>query len=86
MSEDASAEPAVVAISVADVEVPGDIEVSPAASPEELSAILAAYDALWSDPSPGASAPVLSDWRFAGRWWMGVGPRAALPARNRPTA
>ena len=41
----------------------------PEATPEELAAILAAYEALWPDPA-GAAAPAPSPvWRYAGRPW-----------------
>ena len=41
----------------------------PEATPEELAAILAAYEALWPDPA-GATAPTPSPtWRYAGRPW-----------------
>ena len=85
MRYEAPAEPNVVAVSVAGVAVPDDIEVSPAATPDELAVILTAYEALWPDPAPAASTPVPSEWRFAGRWWMGIGPRAAMPSHSRPT-
>ena len=41
----------------------------PEATPEELAAILAAYEALWPDPAE-ATAPAPSPvWRYAGRPW-----------------
>ena len=41
----------------------------PEATPEELAAILAAYEALWPDPA-GPAAPAPSPvWRYAGRPW-----------------
>ena len=45
--------------------------VSPAPSPDEAAAIIAAVEALWPRPI-AASRDDISDnvsWRFSGRWW-----------------
>ena len=48
---------------------PIHIEV-PGADPEEIEAIILAYQELWPEPI----APTVQDestvWRFSGRWWM----------------
>jgi len=49
------------------------------ATPQELTAILAAVEALW--PRPADLARVPSDpgaWRFSGRWWK----NGSLPLRR----
>lgn len=48
---------------------PGDLTVMPAATDDELAAILAAYEQLWPDPV-ASDAPARSPrWRFEGRPW-----------------
>ncbi len=49
---------------------PGDLVVTPAATDDELAAIIAAYEALW--PKAGeATMPAPSPrWRYAGRPWV----------------
>tara|TARA_B100001113_G_scaffold54330_1_gene40215 strand:- start:428 stop:637 length:210 start_codon:yes stop_codon:yes gene_type:complete len=48
---------------------PIHIEV-PGADPEEIEAIILAYQELWPEPM----APTVQDestvWRFSGRWWV----------------
>ena len=41
----------------------------PEATPEELAAILAAYEALWPDPAEAAAPAPSPVWRYAGRPW-----------------
>ncbi|HSB88001.1 MAG TPA: hypothetical protein VLD86_16930 [Ilumatobacteraceae bacterium] len=48
------------------------VEVSPAASDEEVAAIVAALQALWPkpviiEPTPVSRKPT---WRFSNRWWV----------------
>lgn len=48
---------------------PGDLTVTPAATDDELAAILIAYEKLWPEPiAAGAPAPS-PRWRFEGRPW-----------------
>jgi hypothetical protein len=58
------------------------LDVSPAASPEEAAAIVAAIEILWPRP---LIATVPSDrpanaWRYSGRWWS----RPVAARRDRP--
>ncbi len=49
---------------------PSGLQVSPAASDEEMAAILAAYEALWPKPQPVQTAiDTSAAWRFSGRWF-----------------
>lgn len=49
---------------------PDDLTVMPAATDDELAAILAAYEQLWPEPVV-AEAPAPSPrWRFEGRPWV----------------
>lgn len=45
--------------------------VSPAPSPEEAAAIMAAVEALWPRPvvAPRDDTNANVSWRFSGRWW-----------------
>ncbi len=45
--------------------------VSPAPSPEEAAAIMAAVEALWPRPvaAPRDETTANVSWRFSGRWW-----------------
>ncbi|MBT5140441.1 MAG: hypothetical protein HOH36_17395 [Acidimicrobiaceae bacterium] len=45
------------------------IQVSPAPTVEELAAIMAAYKALWPEPSASIAPEGSQRWRYAGRWW-----------------
>ncbi len=45
------------------------IEVTPTPTDEELTAILAAYEALWPQPNNVATPGSSPRWRFAGRPW-----------------
>ena len=57
------------AVSAGRVGAAAEVVTVPEATPEELAAILAAYEALWPDPA-GAAAPAPSPvWRYAGRPW-----------------
>ncbi len=47
----------------------GPVEVTPAATDEEMAAILAAYEALWPKPQPPKKSPTNPAWRFSGRWY-----------------
>jgi len=49
-----------------------NVEVSPAASEEEVAAIVAAVQALWPKPVIVESSPVsrVPTWRFSNRWWI----------------
>lgn len=55
--------------------------VSPAPSPEEVAAIMAAVEVLWPRPVAAveerATSPV---WRFSGRWWR----KPVAARRDRP--
>jgi hypothetical protein len=73
---------AVVVVSSESTAVPDGIDIRPSATPAEVVAILAAYAELWPKPSAAAAATVSNEWRFAGRWWRGIGPRAQLPVRR----
>lgn len=47
-------------------------EITPAATDEEVAAILAAHEALWPKPvafAADAAPAEVSRWRFSGRWW-----------------
>ena len=56
--------------------------ISPAPTPEEAAAVMAAVEALW--PKPVAAAPAEVDrtlaWRYSGRWWQ----RDRLAHASRP--
>ncbi len=58
--------------------------VTPAASAEEVAAILAAHEALWPKPvALGVADPATvggSRWRFSGRWWS----KPVAARRDRP--
>ena len=57
------------AVSAGRVGAAAEVVTVPEATPEELAAILAAYEALWPDPAE-ATAPAPSPvWRYAGRPW-----------------
>lgn len=49
-----------------------DPTISPAPTPEEAVAVMAAVEALW--PKPVAAAPPEVDrtlaWKYSGRWWQ----------------
>ncbi len=47
--------------------------IEPAPTPEEVAAIVAAYEALWPRPATGIDPAPAPPWRWSGRWW--VGPR-----------
>ena len=49
---------------------PGDLEVTPAATDDELAAILAAYEALWPKTGETTMPTPAPRWRFAGRSWV----------------
>jgi hypothetical protein len=58
-------------------------EFSPAATPEEAAAVIAAVEALW--PKPVIAAPLCdyrrnTTWRFSGRWWA----KPLVARRDRP--
>ena len=56
---------------------------TPAASAEEVAAILAAHEALWPKPvALGVADPATegSRWRFSGRWWS----KPVAARRDRP--
>lgn len=58
-----------VAVSAGRSAAAAEVVTVPEATPEELAAILAAYEALWPD-SAEATAPAPSPvWRYAGRPW-----------------
>ena len=47
-----------------------NIQITPQPTEAEVTAILAAYEALW--PRPAADQPpaaIAPRWRFSGRWW-----------------
>jgi hypothetical protein len=46
--------------------------VSPTPTAEEAAAIVAATEALWPKPAPGAAPEQQHTlaWRFSGRWWQ----------------
>jgi hypothetical protein len=47
-------------------------EISPAATDDEVAAIMAAMEALWPKPVVlvgSAESPRRPTWRFSGRWW-----------------
>lgn len=48
------------------------IEVTPTASEDEMAAILAAYELLWSSPPEAVVSSEGLRWRFAGRDWVRV--------------
>ena len=58
--------------------------VTPAASAEEVAAILAAHEALWPKPVASGVADQAtvggSRWRFSGRWWS----KPVAARRDRP--
>ncbi len=63
-------------------------EISPTPRPDEVAAILAAYEALWPKPvvlDGGAAAGGEAErWRFSGRWWSKPAPlRREIPAGYR---
>jgi hypothetical protein len=62
-------------------------EITPAPEPEEVAAILAAYEALWPKPVALADASLggeVQRWRFSGRWWSKPAPlRREIPAGYR---
>ncbi len=80
MTDSEPTEPLVV--SSTSTEVPAGLDIRPAATPAEVAAILAAYAELWPRPAVTVVATESNDWRFAGRWWRGIGPRAQLPIRR----
>ncbi len=80
MADPDPTEPLVVAS--ASIEVPAGLDIRPAATPAEVAAILAAYTELWPQPAASVTPSAANDWRFAGRWWRGIGPRARLPVRR----
>jgi hypothetical protein len=59
-----------------------NVEISPAATDEEVAAMVAAVEALWPKPVFIESSPIsrLPTWRFSNRWW--VQPLASR--RDRP--
>ncbi len=69
-------------VSSASIEVPPGLDIRPWATPAEIAAILAAYTELWPPPAAAVTPSAANDWRFAGRWWRGIGPRAQLPVRR----
>lgn len=42
----------------------------PGAEPEELTAIVMAYQELWPKEKPPTMPEAASSWRFSGRWWV----------------
>jgi len=58
------------------------IDISPAATDDEVAAIVAAVDALWPRPVviESVRAARLPTWRFSNRWWITPLPRR----RQRP--
>ena len=48
---------------------PIHIEV-PGADPEEIEAIILAYQKLWPEPIPPTAQDESTVWRFSGRWWV----------------
>ena len=63
MSQGTASEPSIA------VGPSGPVEVSPAATDEEMAAILAAYEALWPKPQPQKKTQENNAWRFSGRWF-----------------
>lgn len=53
-----------------------ETEITPAPTPEEAAAIMAAHEALWPKPVVVDTTPERrsSSWRFSGRWWAGPIP------------
>jgi len=49
---------------------PGDLVVTPAATDDELAAILAAYEALWPKTGEATMPAPAPRWRYAGRSWV----------------
>ena len=62
-------------------ERPDHLSTHPAATPEEVAAIMAAMEALWPRPvahvEDRAAPPA---WRFSGRWWR----KPVAARRDRP--
>ena len=56
--------------------------IRPAATEEEVAAIVAAVEALWSRPAvtPAAAPARTPRWRFSGRWWT----KPVAARRERP--
>ena len=73
-AEDAAASRSVVsaedaAASAGRVAASAEVATVPEATPEELVAILAAYEALWPAPRGATVPPPSPAWRYAGRPW-----------------
>ena len=66
-AEDAAASRSVV--SAEDAAASAEVATVPEATPEELVAILAAYEALWPAPRGATAPPPSPAWRYAGRPW-----------------
>lgn len=49
-------------------------------TPDEMAAIVAAYEALWPKPVAASAPEPPPRWRFSGRWWTKPVPLS----RNRP--
>jgi hypothetical protein len=58
------------------------VAVHPAPEPAVLTAIVAAVEEAWPRPVPGPPEPVVSAWRFSGRWWS----KPTALRRDRPWA
>jgi hypothetical protein len=56
--------------------------ITPAPTPEEVAAIMAAVEALWPRPvaDAGEERAVSPVWRFSGRWWR----KPVAARRDRP--
>ena len=73
-TEDAAVSRSVVsaedaAASAGRVAASAEVATVPEATPEELVAILAAYEVLWPAPSETTVPPPSPAWRYAGRPW-----------------
>ncbi|RMH77447.1 MAG: hypothetical protein D6683_09010 [Actinomyces sp.] len=49
---------------------PAPARIEPAPTPEEVAAIVAAYEALWPRPSAVVEPAPAPRWRWSGRWWL----------------